>query len=249
MRITLGAERERFIVNKSTGKITPAIGTLLPKVQRMCRQRRTPISLFGHELFAGQVEDRTLPCSTLQELRAALIKNDVLLEETIAGDSLLFDFSEIVAESDVEKLEVNPFDERHLHIWSSISKERQSAASRVTAVHIHLSVGRAQAVALLNACRREQVENLIKLGDHSSGARIRTYREMAQTDGFPPFFSNFAELTAYIQGHGGEKNVWDLVRYKPSTQTVEFRMFGATPDINEIIGYARACLSLFSTII
>lgn len=248
MRVTLGTERERFLVSKSTGKITPAIGVLLPKVRRICRQRGMPISLFGHELFAGQVEDRTLPCSNLQELREALVENDVMLEEAIAGDNLLFDFSELVAESDVEKLEVNPFDERHFHIWTSISRERQSAASRVAAVHVHLGVDKTQAVALLNACRREQVENLIRLGDHSSGARIRAYRKMAQTDGFPPFFSNFTELTDYIQDQGGEKNVWDLVRYKPGTQTVEFRMFGATPDINEIIEYARACLLLFSTI-
>ena len=249
MGVTIGAERERFIVNKTTGKITPAIGVLLPKVQKICRQQGIPISLFGHELFAGQIEDRTLPCDTLKDLQAALEANDALLETAVAGDSLSFDFSELVTESRVEKLEVNPFDERHLHIWSSITQERRSAASRVTAVHIHLGVNKAQAVALLNACRREQIENLIRMGDHSSGARIRTYRKMAQTDGFPPLFSGFAELMAYIQDHGGEKNVWDLVRYKPSTKTVEFRMFGATEDIREIIGYAGACLSLFSSAI
>jgi hypothetical protein len=44
-----------------------------------------------------------------------------------------------------------------------------------------------------------------------------------------------------ITSKGGEKNVWDLVWYKPSTKTVEFRMFGVTPNVEEILGYIKAC--------
>jgi len=118
----------------------------------------------------------------------------------------------------------------------------------VVAVHVHLEVSPSKAVALLNYCREGIIENLIKLGDHSRGQRIKAYQAMAETNGVPPIFTNTKKLLDYIEHSGGEKNVWDLVRYKPSTGTVEFRMFGATENIREIIGYVEACLLLRSKI-
>ena len=64
---------------------------------------------------------------------------------------------------------------------------------------------------------------------------------MAQVYGDPPQFNGFSELLAYIASKGGERNVWDMVRYKLSTQTIEFRMFGATDCENKIIDFVRAC--------
>ena len=62
------------------------------------------------------------------------------------------------------------------------------------------------------------------------------------------FFSTFLDLLRYNETKGGERNNWDLVRYKHRTRTVEFRMFGTTPDIEEIVGYVKACLELFREI-
>jgi len=101
----------------------------------------------------------------------------------------------------------------------------------------------------LNICRKEEIERLTLIGDHSHGRRIETYRIMAQTEGIPPKFSSFEDLIAYIEKHGGEKNVWDLVRYKPSTGTVEFRMFGSTSDVNEVIKYASSCLAMLKKVV
>lgn len=244
MNTTLGIERERFIVNRSNKKIISAIGTLLPKVQEVGKSKGLPVGLFGYELFAGQIEDRTLPCDSLPMLREALIANDSVMDEVAGQDGLAFDFSEFVEESQIANLEVNPFDQRHKSIWQSISDERRSAASRVASVHVHLSVSGCQALALLNACRKKEIERLILIGDHSQGRRIETYRKMAETDGIPPQFRSFEDVITYINSHGGEKNVWDLVRYKPSTRTIEFRMFGATASSHEVIEYVKACLEL-----
>ncbi len=244
MNTTLGIERERFIISRFDNKIISAIGTLLPKVQEIGKSKGLPIGLFGYELFAGQIEDRTLPCESLSVLSDALIVNDSVMDEVAGQDGLAFDFSEFVEESQIVSLEVNPFDRRHKDIWQSISTERRSAASRVASVHVHLAVNECEALALLNACGKKEVERLISIGDHSRGKRIETYRKMAETDGIPPQFHCFEDVVAYINNHGGEKNVWDLVRYKPSTKTVEFRMFGATSNVHEVIEYVKACLEL-----
>lgn len=246
MKTTIGIERERFIIRLSDGMIIPAIKDLLPVAQEIVRERGMSPDLFGYELFAGQIEDRTPPCRSLEDLRRALIFNDQILEEVSLRDGLGFDFSEFAEEFQITELIVNPFDQRHQKIWESISHERRLAASRVAAIHVHIAVGDVQhAINLLNLCDEETINRLIKIGDHSYGKRIAAYRAMSQSQGIPPKFFTTNELLKYIKDNGGERNVWDLVRYKPKTGTIEFRMFGTTKCIEEIIKYVDMCLDLY----
>jgi|GEM_PF-2154688 len=244
---TFGIERERFIVN-SDGKIVPAIEKLLPRVHQIAQQQEVSEKLFSYELFAGQVEDRTPSCQELQALEDVLQVNEEILLEAANKLGLSFDHHEFIEEGRVVAFEVNPFDSRHQNIWASISHERRVSASIVAAVHVHVSVRNDEVVDILNLCREDVIDNLIRIGDHSNFRRINAYRTMAKTKGIPPTFSTFSEVTRYIASRGGEKNVWDLVRFKPSTGTIEFRMFGATPSIAEIIGYVRACHDTISVI-
>lgn len=237
---TFGIERERFIIN-SQGKIIPAIGELLPLVHRIARERGLTENRFSFELFAGQIEDRTPPCNSHEEIKAALLENDDILLEAADSLNLGFDHSEFVEKEWVKAFKVNPFDERHRQIWASIPDDRRTAASIVAAVHIHISADNEEVVQILNLCRRDVVNHLIAIGDHSCFKRINAYCVMAETDGISPVFTNLSEVMEYIVSKGGEKNVWDFVRYKPSTQTVEFRMFGATQSVEEILGYVKAC--------
>ncbi len=237
---TFGIERERFIVNPE-GKIVPAIGRLLPRIYQIAKQEKISKKLFSFELFAGQVEDRTPPCENMKTIKDALEINNSIMVKAVDEFGLSFDHSEFVEEKRVTLFEVNPFSERHQKIWNSISHERKVSASIVAAVHVHISVNDREAVRVINLCRKDVIDSLICIGDHSDFRRINAYRTMAETDGVPPIFSTFSELMEYIASKGGEKNVWDLVRFKPSTGTIEFRMFGATPSIKEIIGYIQAC--------
>ncbi len=243
METTVGIERERFIVNQ--GKIAPLIGSLLPTIQKIAQERRIPLRQFDYELFAGQIEDRTPPCESLDKLREALIINDGVLEQAAIQHGLDFDFTEFVEDLQMKDLVVNPFDERHSEIWRTISSEQRLAASRVAAVHVHIATTATQAVSLINLCDKNTIAHLSEIGDHSNGKRIAAYRIMTQSKSIPPRFVDVDELLRYIEKHNGERNVWDLVRYKPSTQTTEFRMFGTTEDIEEIVGYVEICLSLF----
>ncbi len=237
---TFGIERERFILN-AQGKIVPAIQELLPCVHQIACERGVPKNLFSFELFAGQVEDRTPPCQDLDEVKEALLVNDKILLEAARTLKLSFDYSEFIEEERVVAFEVNPFDKRHQEIWASISHEKRIAASLVSAVHVHISVNEKEAVRILNLCRKNIIDHLICIGDHSGHKRINVYRIMAETDGVPPMFADFSEIVTYIASKGGEKNVWDFVRFKPSTGTIEFRMFGSTPSVEEILGYVNAC--------
>jgi len=249
MKTTAGIERERFIVDLRNDKIIPGIGRLLTSVWDKVQGNGCSTDLFGYELFAGQVEDRTPPCDSLEALRKALVANDNILNEAVSQFGWGFDFSEFAEEWRIRELAVNPFNERHKRIWASISPERRLAASRVAAIHVHIAIGKKLAAQALGLCDRETVNRLIKLGDHSQGKRIEAYRIMSQSDGIPPKFSSRVELMRYIQQHGGERNVWDLARYKPSTGTIEFRMFGTTGDIQEIIGYVEACLQVVAPLL
>lgn len=242
-RRTYGIERERFIQN-AQGQIVPAIGTLLPLVKQIAKDGGLSEDRFSFELFAGQIEDRTPPADNLAEVRSALVQNDVLLSEAAERCGFTFDHSEFMDPERIVSLEVNPFDARHQNIWGMIPMERKIAASIVAAVHVHISVVESEVAQWLNSCRLDVIERLIALGDHSGGRRISSYRVMAETDGVPPTFSDFSEVMAYIAKKGGERDVWDLVRYKPTTGTIEFRMFGATGNVDEVLGYVEACCGL-----
>jgi len=233
---TIGIERESFICRN--GSVVPLIDELLPALHRFCGDRRLPLELFGFELFAGQVEDRTTPTESVDEVLGMLKRNEEILR--IVGDDLGLHFrcTEYVTEVELGELVVNGFSERHQEIWDAITHERKVAASQVAAIHVHVSVTLEEAVMVLNHCRPSVVEKLSGLSDNSGGKRLAAYQTMAETDGAPPEFSDTAELLAYIDEHGGERNVWDMVRYKPTTGTVEFRMFGAT----ESEGVIRRCV-------
>lgn len=239
---TFGIERERFITNKNN-EITPEIGILLPKVIAIARNRLIDESRFTYELYAGQIEDRTAVCNSLKHLRESLIENDSILDEAASLLGLSYECSEYVDGSRLTDLRPNPFNSRHQTIFENISLDQRIAASQVAAVHIHIGVDKENIVRCLNV-DRNKLYKLIKLGDHSNGKRIEAYSTMAGKQQFPPIFDSVEEVMKYIESKGGEKNVYDLIRYKPSTRTIEFRMFGITDNIDEIINYTRECKRL-----
>ncbi len=242
---TFGIERERFILN-GQGKVVPAILKLLPQVHKIAKKEGLPKELFGFELFAGQIEDRTHPCFSVKEVESALTANDKVLTKAASALNLSLNSTEFVEEEEVAEFKVNPFSKRHQEIWDSIPLKRRVAASVVAAVHVHISVNNNEVVKILNLCRGKVLNRLISVGNHSNFKRVKTYQVMTETDGTPPLFSNFSEVIDYITLKGGERNVWDLVRFKPSTGTVEFRMFGATPNVKEVVRYINTCRNIFN---
>ncbi len=229
---TLGVEREQFIVRD--GRIVPAIDELLPRLYQLCREKGLPSSLFGYELFAGQVEDRTEVKESADGIIQALRRNDEILVEAGSSLGLQFRSADYVPQEELGELVVNGFSERHRQIWEAIPYERKVAASQVAAIHVHVGVSAEEAVKVLRYCREGVIDRLGEISNGSGGRRLAAYRAMAETYGAPPEFSSIFELTSYIDERGGERNVWDLVRYKLTTGTVEFRMFGTTASMETV---------------
>ena len=150
MSRTIGVERERFIISATSRKIVNAIDILLPEVRKNAVLKGMSESLFGYELFAGQIEDRTPVCDSLLALKNALEANDGILSESAKNVGLDFCFSEFAEKDEIGILEVNPFDGRHQKIWENISQERRLAASRVIATHVHIGVSPGEALNLFS---------------------------------------------------------------------------------------------------
>ena len=97
---TVGVERECFIIRH--GCIVPLIGKLLPKLKVEALKAGLPSATFTYELFAGQVEDRTLPCRSFKELEEALKLNQRLLRRVGKRQGLEFAYWDYVLADDLE---------------------------------------------------------------------------------------------------------------------------------------------------
>ncbi|MFH1667512.1 MAG: glutamate-cysteine ligase family protein [Candidatus Komeilibacteria bacterium] len=266
MKRTIGIEREWFILRE--GKIVPLIGILLPQLQMISKEINghntseddlihpelinlpkpfksiADKDVFGFELFAGQVEDRTHIHKAIEDVIANLGANEKIL--VFIGRKLGLEFKcvDFVPEEELGTLVVNPFDERHQEIWSKLEHHRKVGASQVAAIHVHVGVTEDEVVRVLNYCRPGVINYLAAMGDFSNGQRLAGYRVMAGVYGDPPIMDSFEDTLRYIERKGGERDVWDMVRYKPRTKTIEFRMFGATNNYVKIREFIAASLDI-----
>lgn len=219
----VGIERERFLKN--------ADGLYLPHAEKFLFEVKD--SHWTHELSACQVEDRTDPRNNLLELKYDLIRNTnngVCAAEKSNAEII----TEEVAASDMP-LNVFPL-ERYKNIVRNITEDRLRAACRVAGTHIHMGVGSIdEAIRINNVCAAHTSE-LIRMGDHSSGARIALYKEMAGQWESPQYENtdHFFETARAENFSDDPKHCYHLVRISIHG-TVECRMFGVTPYEDEII--------------
>ena len=239
---TLGIEREWFITKNSI--IVPLIDEVLPVLCRIAQEGKISEKLFGFELFAGQMEDRSRVVANCDDLLASLTENELVLTRAEEELGLKFICTDFVDAHELESLRANRFNSRHQNIWARLPQSRKIAASQVAATHIHVGVEIEVAVKILNYCRWSVIRELAALADFSNQRRLDAYQVMAETSGESPLFENSRQLLAYINQSGGERDVWDFVRYKPSTGTIEFRMFGATRNHQTIRKLVETVLNL-----
>jgi len=233
---SIGVERERFIVKN--GIIVPMIGELLPVVKKKAKEEGIDPNQFSYELESSQIEDRSKVCDSVADLRRSLLENDDILALAAELLELDYEFSEYVEASRFSELKVNSFNERHQILFEKLNNEMKMCAAQVAAIHVHFGVNRRDIVRCLNI-QKEKLEYLIKLGDHSNMLRMKSYLKISNNVCFPPEFNSYDEVMNYISSKGGEKNVYDVIRYKPSTETIELRMFGTTSDNEEVIKYVE----------
>ena len=228
----IGIERERFLTKRN--------GVIVPESQRFLEFIDNPA--WTYELSACQVEDRTRPRKDFFRIEQELLRNDN--EGMCVAERLGLRLVVKEVGPKTMRLDVYP-DPRYLEIVKHISRARLSAACRVTGTHIHIGVANIEEAIRVHNVLGLASRQLAVLGDHSEGERLRLYRTMAPDWKVPCYESteHFFEIAKKKRFAENPRNCWNLVRISRHG-TVECRMFGVTPHIDEVISWVSAVRSL-----
>lgn len=227
----VGIERECFLMN-SSGEISPLAVPVLASLNGDGR--------FGYELSACQLEDRVGPCR-IENLRAGIDENEAMIQKSEKSLSFSRSFYE-VGPRDMP-LDVYPDPKRrYQRIIQGMSKETLLAACRVIGTHVHIGMKDHETALRVYNEIIKHCRELCEMGDSSSGKRLSIYKVTAR-DNQPRPYESWEGFHSYAMANGFEndpRSCWHLIRISVHG-TIEFRMFGATPDIDKIVGWAEYC--------
>lgn len=219
----VGIEREHFLVSQ-TDELVPRSVEFLQLINDL---------RWTYELSACQVESRTRPQKDLSAIKLELLENVNNGKKTAEKLGLCLVNQEI-GNANIP-LDVYP-DPRYLEIVRTIPRERLEAACRVTGTHLHLGVKNIEHALLVYNSLIPHFETFCRLGNHSSGERLRLYKTMAIK--WRPIVHESVEHFFEIASQDGfvtnPRNCWQLIRISVHG-TIELRMFGVTNHVDEIL--------------
>lgn len=233
-RLLVGIERECFIVNGGD-MIVPRSAEVLDYL--------TDRKRFGYELSACQLEDRIGPVD-IEDVKRSLLQNEHDIEEV----EHKLGFRRLHLEVAPETMPLDVFPDptgRYQKITLDMPRHILSAACRVVGTHIHIGMPDHETALKVYDGVIGQTDVLCKIGDGSDGKRLEIYRIMAP-DFQPPPYGSWREFyeTAVQKGFVNDpRKCWTLIRISVHG-TIEFRMFGATDDLDKIVSWARICHQL-----
>jgi len=230
----VGLERECFLTN-SRGVIVPIAFEILQRLKQNGR--------FGYELSACQLEDRVGPCQ-LKDVREAILEN----EEEIRAVEGELDFQRLCYEVAPDNMPLDVYPDptgRYQEIIKKMPQRVLLAACQVIATHVHIGMPDHETALRVYNQVIEHCDRLCQLGDGSNGRRLEIYKIVAP-DFRPPAYRDWDEFYQEAQ----EKNFvdrprdcWHIIRLSVHG-TIEFRMFGATENLDKIINWATECHQL-----
>lgn len=249
----VGVEREFFITNRE-GIIVPKAQCVLDKAgfgvlhcfgpDHECWE---PDERFGYELSACQIESRTEP-SEITGIKKELlnVQKDLkrYLGQARGGRNLRLSCIEVAPET--MPLDVYPDPSgRYQKIVKKMPREILLAACRIIGTHVHVGMpDHESALRVYNAVIKD-TDRLCKLGDKSNGWRLEIYKTVAP-DCLPRRYIDWQDFYAKAVERGfvsDPRKCWTLIRISKHG-TIEFRMFGATEDIDEIVSWVEDCHSI-----
>ena len=226
----VGVEREAFLLRD--GKIAPIAEEVLRRLPDHTR--------YGYELSACQLEDRIGPTS-ISKLMERLLVN----EEEIGRAEKALGFKRLYQEVAPPDMPLDIYPDptgRYQRITKDMPHHILSAACRVTGTHIHIGMPNAKAALRIYNKAVLHYEVLCEMGDGSSGERLKIYKTMAPD--YQPFqYKTWEAFHAEAVNKGFDEDprkCWHLIRISKHG-TIEFRMFGATHDLNKIVAWATRC--------
>lgn len=248
----LGIEREYFVVDKQ-GAIVPKAAEVLEHIHShgwrnqssglFNSSRMQPEDLVGYELSACQVETRTKPCK-LFELKRYLTWQQKELERSIHECGYKLNSKEVAPNTMPLDIYPDPSG-RYTKITANMPKHVLLAACQVIGTHVHVGMPDHETALRVYNGVLPQVPSLCRLGDHTNGKRLRIYRIVAP-DCDPKPMASWDEYFALGTEKGfvnNPRSCWTLVRISIHG-TIEFRMFGGTRSVDEVVTWAKRCYKL-----
>lgn len=233
----VGVEREMFLLHRSE------FDGVKPWAERVLQDKTLRDNLgnrVGYELSACQIETRVGPCS-VENLLGELISTQKTVDECLARYSLEASHREV---SYHVPLDVYP-DERYLAIVKTMPSKVLHAACSIIGTHIHVGMPDAETALRIYNHAVAYAGKLWSVGDHYNGKRRELYSIVAPNyvakcfDDWDGFY-----LDAVEQGYDKDvRKNWREIRIS-RFGTIEFRMFGATSDAEEIADWGKTCRNI-----
>jgi len=233
----VGIERESFTSRE--GKIIPLVPEILPLI----KLTQPKFQDFGYELSACQLEMRYGPYHISDVLNGFSLADRELknLEEK-------FNFSCYFADTAGQEISLDVYPDptgRYAKMASSLDPKVLHAACYVAGTHVHVGMPNAEDALRVYNKLSKHLQGLIEVGDNSQGERISYYKLMSNKTN-PQLHEN---IMAWVNHSLDEKYYedprknWALIRISIHG-TIEFRMFGSTPDTLKIYNWVNMCYDL-----
>lgn len=236
----VGVEREFFILDGVSGKIVPRSKDVLSWLYGEGYTEHD----FIYELPASVIESKTGP-HLLVDVWSNLMHSEVILAKTSRELGVVFGSIE-VAPPDMP-LDVYPDPAgRYQCIVAGLTHDELLAGSRVIGTHIHIGMPDHETALRVYNNLIPISGYLEDIGDHSDGERLRIYKVMAGEAYHPRAYAHWHDFYTHAQGAGfvsDPRKCWSIIRISQHG-TIEFRMFGATKDIDEVEYWAQECHNL-----
>jgi gamma-glutamyl:cysteine ligase YbdK (ATP-grasp superfamily) len=239
----VGVEREQFLVDPDSSGIAPLAPVYLRHVLGLNGKAVSKHFNFGYELSACQLESRIGPCR-LNMIGPWLEE----CEKSLRGIDKHLGFSRLNSELAPQDMSLDIYPDptgRYQTITQSMPVDVLRAACRVAGTHIH--VGMPDMDTAVDTYNRVicHTNKLIRMGDSSSGERMKLYPLMApryvpEQIASPDDYYEQALQYGFVQD---PRKCWTLVRISIHG-TIEFRMFGAVDSIDKIVGWVKECHAL-----
>ncbi len=230
----IGIEREFFLTNQS-GNIQPIAPRILGAMQG--------VDWVGYELSACQLETRLGP-QPVTYIQQQLVEQEEKLRQY--EEKLDFKRSYTEVAPDDMPLDIYPDPSgRYQQIVTRMPLAVLRAACQVIGTHIHVGMPDHETALRVHNHVINHCDRLSVLGDHSQGKRLQLYAVVAPNHR-PPMYIDWGAFHQHACSQGFEqepRNCWHLIRISKHG-TIEFRNFGATDDLGEIVHWTQTCWEL-----
>lgn len=237
----VGVERECLIMDPETGKPAPSSPMLLRILWDEYPAFQKGI---GYELSACQIETRTTDPVRISDLQGVLKQREDAVAEVLGRFKYAARY-DIIGPPDMTTAYYNDPDGRYAGIVSKRSRAEILAACRIVGTHIHVGMPDLETALRVYNGVIKNLHGLKLAADLTNGERMKLYREV-QKNPDPVPFESWDAMHVHAIEHGWSKDLrknWMLVRIT-RYGAIEFRFFDGTDSIDQVVSWARECLSL-----